>query len=138
MSHRSEVFGRLLRGAINSIAVYEGKTAPLIEEELGAQIGLAGSAIQRYKAGHLPPEERTLEIIAEAAIRRGFLGREWLERFLRAARHPESERLLQLLKRRHGAADSAPAAGRPQGRRRRTGAHAPDPVLPAVAAMAEC
>lgn len=97
MSHRSEVFGRLLRGAINSIAVYEGKTAPLIEEELGAQIGLAGSAIQRYKAGHLPPEERTLEIIAEAAIRRGFLGREWLERFLRAARHPESERLLQLL-----------------------------------------
>ncbi|MDZ4718576.1 MAG: NB-ARC domain-containing protein [Roseiflexaceae bacterium] len=97
MSQRSELFGRLLRGAINSIAVYEGKTAPLIEDELGSQIGLAGSAIQRYKAGHLPPEERTVQIIAEAAIRRGFLGREWLERFLRAARYADTERLLNLL-----------------------------------------
>ena len=42
MSNRSETFGRLLKGAINSIAAYEGKTAPAIEDELGAQIGVAG------------------------------------------------------------------------------------------------
>ncbi|GAB4120341.1 MAG: hypothetical protein OHK0050_28660 [Roseiflexaceae bacterium] len=94
MSQRSEMFGRLLRGAINSIAVYEGKTAPVIEEEFGAQIGLAGSAIQRYKAGHVPPDPQTIRYFAEAAVQRGFLGREWLVRFLHAARYPDAERLI--------------------------------------------
>ena len=44
MSNRNESFGRLLKGAINSIAAYEGKTAPAVEDELGGQIGedLAG------------------------------------------------------------------------------------------------
>jgi hypothetical protein len=97
VSHRSDMFGRLLRGAINSIAIYEGKTAPVIEEELGSQLGLAGSAIQRYKAGHLPPEDRTIQLFAELGVRRGFLGREWLDRFLRAARYPEAERLIEQL-----------------------------------------
>src|SRR5262245_29581644 len=50
MSNLSETFCRLLKGAINSIAAYEGKTAPAIEDELGAQIGVAGSTIQRYNA----------------------------------------------------------------------------------------
>jgi hypothetical protein len=73
MSNRSQSFGRLLKGAINSSAAYEGKTAPSIEDELGAQIGVAGTAIQRYKAGHLSPEPRAIQILAEAAVRRGFL-----------------------------------------------------------------
>jgi hypothetical protein len=47
MGNRSETFGRLLKGAINSIAAYEGKMAPAVEEELGAKIGVAGSAIHR-------------------------------------------------------------------------------------------
>jgi LuxR family glucitol operon transcriptional activator len=92
--NRNEAFGRLLSGAINSIATYEGKTAPVIEEELGALAIVAGKTIQRYKAGHLPPEPRTIEILAEAAIRRGFLGREWLQRFLHAARYPFADKLL--------------------------------------------
>jgi predicted ATPase/class 3 adenylate cyclase len=93
MSHRSETFGRLLKGAINSIAAYEGKTAPSVEDELGAQIGVAGTAIQRYKAGHLPPEPRAIQILAEAAVRRGFLSRAWLQRFLQAARYPQPDAL---------------------------------------------
>jgi predicted ATPase/class 3 adenylate cyclase len=94
MTTRSETFGRLLKGAINSIAAYEGKTAPAVEDELGAQIGVAGSAIQRYKAGHLPPEPRAVQILAEAAVRRGYLSRAWLLRFLQAARYPQPETLL--------------------------------------------
>jgi len=90
-------FGRLLKGAINSIATYEGKTAPIIEDELGAQIGLAGATIQRYKTGHLPPEARSVQILAEAAIKRGYLNREWLQRFLHAARYPAPEKLLDQL-----------------------------------------
>ncbi|MBP1466176.1 helix-turn-helix domain-containing protein [Candidatus Chloroploca sp. M-50] len=97
MRNRSETFGRLLKGAINSIATYEGKTAPIIEEELAEQVGLAGSAIQRYKAGSLPPDPRTIEIIAEAAVRRGLFSREWLQRFLHAARYHQADQLLDRL-----------------------------------------
>jgi hypothetical protein len=82
MTTRNETFGRLLKGAINSIAAYEGTTAPAIEDDLGTQIGLAGSALQRYKAGNIPPEPRTIEIIAHAAVRRAYLGRPWLQVFL--------------------------------------------------------
>lgn len=95
--NRNEAFGRLLSGAINSIATYEGKTAPIIEDELGGQLHLAGTTIQRYKAGYLPPEDHVIEILAEAAIRRGYLNREWLQRFLKAARYPFADRLLDRL-----------------------------------------
>src|SRR5215212_9020051 len=94
MSNRSETFGRLLKGAINSIAAYEGKTAPAIEDELGEQIGVAGSTIQRYKAGYLPTEPRVIQILAEAAVRRGYLSRAWLTRFLQAARYPNPDALI--------------------------------------------
>ena len=97
MTNQSEIFGRLLRGAINSIAAYEGKSAASVEEELGAQIGLSGTAIQRYKAGALPPEPRTVQALAEAAVRRGYLGRAWLARFLQAARYPTPDALLAQL-----------------------------------------
>jgi len=40
---RSAAFGRLLRAAIGSIVTHEGTTAPLIEAELGQQIGLSGN-----------------------------------------------------------------------------------------------
>jgi len=97
MSQRSETFGRLLKGAINSIAAYEGKAAPAIEEELGAQIGVAGSSIQRYKAGYLPTEPRAVQVLAEAAVRRGFLSRAWLQRFLQAARYTNPDALIAQL-----------------------------------------
>jgi hypothetical protein len=85
--NRNEAFGRLLSGAINSIATYEGRATLILEEELGQMLSLSGKTIQRYKAGHLPPEDRAVEILAEAAINRGYLGREWLQRFLHAARY---------------------------------------------------
>jgi len=96
-SNKSAAFGNLLKGAISGIANYEGKTAPVIEEELGALIGVSGKTIQRYKTGYLPPFDRendAVRVLAEAAVRRGFLGREWLERFLHAARYPAAEKLL--------------------------------------------
>lgn len=115
MSSRSETFGRLLKGAINSIAAYEGKTAPVIEEELGGQIGLTGAAIQRYKAGYLPPEPRTIAALAEAGVRRGFLARTWLARFLQAARYPSPETLFTQLADALGIPASAVPDGLPTG-----------------------
>lgn len=97
-SNRSETFGRLLKAGIASIANCEGKTAPVIEDELGAQIGVAGKSIQRYKAGYLPPEARTVQILAEVCVRRGMMGREWLEAFLHHARHHQADKLLDQLR----------------------------------------
>lgn len=86
-------FGRYLRGIINSIAAYEGKSVPAIEEELGYQIGVAPTTIQRYKAGHIPPEQAAIPILVEAAVKRGFVSRSWLEVFLRVAGYPAPEPL---------------------------------------------
>lgn len=94
---QNEKFGRLLKAAINSIATIEGKTNPIIEEELGQKISLSPAAIQRYKAGHIPPETRTIELMAEMAIKRGFLYREWLINFLQAARYPAPDKLIEKL-----------------------------------------
>jgi hypothetical protein len=94
MATRSERFGRLLKAGISSIANCEGKTAPAIEADLGEQIGVAAHTIQRYKAGHLPPEARSIHILAEACVRRGHLNREWLQGFLQAARYPSPQQLL--------------------------------------------
>ena len=97
MTSRSEQFGRLLKAGIGSIANCEAKTAPAVEADIGEQIGIAGHTIQRYKAGHLPAEARTIEILAEACVRRGYLNREWLQAFLRAAHYPTPDMLLDRL-----------------------------------------
>lgn len=97
MKNRSEAFGRLLKAGIGSVAMCEGKRAPIIEDELGQQIGVSADSIQRYKSGYLPPEHRTIKLLAEACVRRGFLGREWLQRFLYAAHYPAPDQLLDEL-----------------------------------------
>ena len=94
---KSEQFGQLLKAGIASITYCERKTAPVVEADLGAQIGVEATTIQRYKTGHLPPELRTTEILAEAAVKRGYLNREWLQNFLHAAQYPAPERLLDKL-----------------------------------------
>src|SRR5512137_1683765 len=94
---RSPEFGHLLTGAINSIAAYEAKTSAAIETELGEKLGVAPSTIQRYKAGQLPPESTMIECLASEAVRRGYLNREWLSRFLRAARYPAPSTIVERL-----------------------------------------
>lgn len=94
---RSEKFGRFLKGAIGSIVAHEGKTAPVVEEELGEAMGLSPASIQRYKAGHIPPDRRNLEILAQAAIRRGYLNRQWLAEFLQIARYSNPTPLIEQL-----------------------------------------
>jgi tetratricopeptide (TPR) repeat protein len=95
--NRSEMFGRLLKAGIASIANCEGKTAPIVEDELGADIGVVGKSVQRYKAGYLPPDPRTVRILAEACVRRGYMNRDWLHSFLHAARYHQTDLLLDQL-----------------------------------------
>src|SRR5512139_971688 len=94
---RNPSFGHLLTGAINSIAAYEAKTVAAVEMEFGEKIGVAASTIQRYKAGQVPQEAEIVKFFSEEAVRRGYLNREWLERFLRSARYPTSAALIERL-----------------------------------------
>lgn len=94
---RSDTFGRLLKAGIGSIASTEGRTAPAIEDELGALVGVGAASIQRYKAGHVPPEPRAVAALAEACVRRGLMGRAWLQQILAAARHPAQDELIDRL-----------------------------------------
>lgn len=95
---RSKEFGRLLKAGIGSIAICEGKNSVIIEADLGGVIGVSGDSIQRYKAGHLPPEPRTVQILAEACVQRGLMGREWLQQFLHAAQYPFTDTLINQLR----------------------------------------
>lgn len=87
----------MLKGAIGSIVAHEGKTAPLVEEELGQQMGLSAASIQRYKAGHIPPDRHSLEVLATAAVKRGYLNREWLYDFLQTAHYANPAKLIEQL-----------------------------------------
>jgi tetratricopeptide (TPR) repeat protein len=94
---RNDSFGRFLKAGIGSIAMCEGKTAPAIEDELGERIGVSAATIQRYKTGYMPRESRTIQLLAEAVVKRGYLNREWLQHFLGAARYPNPHPLLEQL-----------------------------------------
>ena len=50
MTTRSKFFGRLLKAGISSIAYCEDKTAPVVEDDIGQQIGLAGWARPAWRA----------------------------------------------------------------------------------------
>lgn len=97
MAQRSEQFGRLLKAGISSIALCEGKTVAVVDEELGRLIGVSDATVERYKTGTLPGEQRTIEILADACVRRGLHNGDWLQQFLYAARYPAPERLLAQL-----------------------------------------
>lgn len=43
MPTHNPTFGRLLKADLNSIATVEGKTAPVVDDEVGALVGLAAA-----------------------------------------------------------------------------------------------
>jgi tetratricopeptide (TPR) repeat protein len=106
---QDDTFGRLLKAALGSIVSCEGTTAPRIEAELGRAMGVAGATVQRYKAGHIPPDPEQVRILAEAAVTRGYLNRDWLVAFLQAARYPDPAALIARL---YPAAQGRPAPSR--------------------------
>jgi tetratricopeptide (TPR) repeat protein len=94
---RDDTFGRLLKAGIGSIALCENKRAPCVEDDLGRLLHVSADSIQRYKAGHIPPAHNTVKLLAEQCVRRGLMGRSWVEQFLAAARYPFAERLSRQL-----------------------------------------
>ncbi|MBX0330511.1 hypothetical protein K2Z83_22915 [Oscillochloris sp. ZM17-4] len=91
--NRSETFGRLLKAGLNSIGTIEGKAGPTVDSEVGAEVSMAGTTLQRYRSGALPSDDKLTRTLARACVTRGLMGKRWLEQFLKAARFPHYEGL---------------------------------------------
>jgi tetratricopeptide (TPR) repeat protein len=96
MAHKSETFGFLFRGALKAIAAFENCKESAIEQEFGEKIGFAQAKIQRCKRG-LVPDAPDIKFFANEAVRRGNFERTWLTKFLKAARYPEAQELINEL-----------------------------------------
>jgi len=98
MGRKSQTFGNLFKAGVNSIATCEGKTAPIVEEELGKLIGVSGASIQKYKTGYVPSDvQKTLKVLAEQIVNRGYMNQSWVEHFLHAASHPSPDGIINEL-----------------------------------------
>lgn len=93
----NKVFGHLVRGAVNAIADFEGQNVSIIEAELSERICMAPTAIHRFKAGYVPRDPMIIEVLAEAGVKRAYLNRTWLQRFLHAARYHDAAALIERL-----------------------------------------
>src|SRR5262245_32982530 len=91
MDKRSETFGRLLKAGLNSIATIDGKVGPVIDNDIGALVGLAGTSLQRYRSGFIPSDHNFTRLVADACVARGLMGQRWLEPFLKAAHYSSFE-----------------------------------------------
>src|SRR4051794_32067579 len=98
MDKRSDRCGQLVKAGLNSVATLEGKTGPVVDDEVGALVGLAGTSLQRYRSGHVP-EPRVAAILGEVGVMRGLMGQRWLEQLLKAVGYPpfESRALVERL-----------------------------------------
>lgn len=91
MMPRHEAFGRMLSQAIYIIKMLEDKNLSIVQDELGYALQRkGGSAVERWRKGHLPPSTGDVEMLARILIGRsqGHLSRQWLETFLNHAKHP--------------------------------------------------
>lgn len=100
MSNKSVEFGQMLTEAIHTIKACEGKSIQLIQDEMGDELGRkGGSAVVRWRAGHLPPTVADVERISRLVHERtqGRMSRKWHERFLSLGRYPTPNTVLDEL-----------------------------------------
>lgn len=90
-------FNRLLKGAIRSVAAYEDKSPSEIDAELAEAVGLAPVTIRDYKGDRAPSSRIVVAGLARILVRRAYLDREWLVRFLNAAHYSLPESLINEL-----------------------------------------
>jgi tetratricopeptide (TPR) repeat protein len=90
-AEHNELFGDLLKAGLYSAATLTKRTgAELDELEISPRIGLAPSSLQRFRGGDIPPP-KYVAVFADVGVRKGLMGKLWLERFLQAARYPVHE-----------------------------------------------
>lgn len=69
MTQSAAHFARLLTEAIHRIRQNEGKSVRIVQDELGYALGRqGGSAVERWRKGHLPPTMEDGETLAVAIV----------------------------------------------------------------------
>lgn len=86
MVRKPERFADLLTYAVRRIAVEQGKSIAIVQDELGYALGKkgAGSAIEHWRKGNVPAFADAQRLACEC-VRRGKLPRTWLEEYLDSA-----------------------------------------------------
>ncbi|MBI1299009.1 hypothetical protein GC175_29110 [bacterium] len=94
MPQDSEQFKACLDLAIRSLKRIKNKDIGVIEDELGYALGREGrSAVQYWRKGNIPPQQRDVEDLARQIIVLGYRDAGWLHRFLSSAAHPDPRQL---------------------------------------------
>lgn len=96
-SHPEE-FARLLTMGVHRVRLQENKPIPVVQDELGYQLGReGGSMVEHWRKGYLPKSIKDVSILARELVRRGGLDRAWLDSFLASAEYPHRSQLLREL-----------------------------------------
>jgi hypothetical protein len=92
MSASPQKFGQLLTEAVHRIRMRESnKLVSVVQDELGYALGKeGGSAIEYWRAGHIPAKPSDVELLAREIVRRSDVDRRWLEDFLHSADYPNT------------------------------------------------
>jgi hypothetical protein len=76
----------------------ENKPIPVVQDELGYQLGReGGSMVEHWRKGYLPKSIKDVAILARELVRRGGLDHAWLDSFLASAEYPHRSQLLREL-----------------------------------------
>jgi hypothetical protein len=94
----SQRFAQLLTEGIHRIRLSTSKSIQAVQDELGYALGRkGGSAIEYWRKGHLPPRLADIEALARVMVSQARMDRDWLEEFLRCAKHPAPLELCEAL-----------------------------------------
>lgn len=83
MTQSAEKFAQMLTAAIHRICQNENKSVRIVQDELGYALGRqGGSAVERWRKGHLPPKAGDVETLARIFVQRGGYDQGWIDAFL--------------------------------------------------------
>ncbi len=95
---KSKEFGLLLTQGVESIAKSRKKPVTYAENELRSAAGLKStSLIQKWRQGIVPSQQDQIVALARTCVRLGKMHQEWLRIFLKEARYPTPESLIDEL-----------------------------------------
>lgn len=98
MTQSAEKFAQMLTAAIHRICQNENKSVRIVQDELGYALGRqGGSAVERWRKGHLPPKAVDVETLARIFAQRGGYDQGWIDAFLESTGYPQPQGLKEAL-----------------------------------------
>lgn len=92
-THPYKELGELITQLIETLVAVKRWSKTRAMAEVARRTGYSTAAVYRWRQGHLRPPDEALEVLVQIAYEIG-MDRTWAEKFLRAARYPAVESLL--------------------------------------------